>query len=43
MLKYYEKYSCDYYYYYYYYYYGSTALCWALAAFIQFLDPTHSR
>jgi hypothetical protein len=28
--------------YYYYYYYGSTALCWALAAF-QFLDPTHSR
>jgi hypothetical protein len=23
----------NYYYYYYYYYYGSTALCWALAAF----------
>jgi hypothetical protein len=24
------------------YYYGSTALCWALAAF-QFLDPIHNR
>jgi hypothetical protein len=25
--------------YYYYYYYGSTALCWALAAFSSFLIP----
>jgi hypothetical protein len=29
--------------YYYYYYYGSTTFCWALAAFLQFLDPIHIR
>jgi hypothetical protein len=22
---------------------GSTALCWAVASFFQFLDPVHSR